>query len=97
VHNADRIFQIVETKYPEMILEAERFGAYQRLLYLLHIPISQMKKNNMEYRKILKYIRKKRFSVSKNPYLEKKDKLYLKILSIAPRFIRVIHAKYRGL
>lgn len=97
VNNADRILLLVQKEYPEMSLEAEHFAAYQRLQYLLHIPISQMKKNNMEYKKIVKYIRKKRFSICKNPYLSKKNKLYLNLLSVAPRFVRIIHAKYRGL
>lgn len=97
VHNADRILQLVYEKYPEMILEAQRFGAYQRLLYLLHIPTSQMKKTNEGYKDIVKYMRKNRNSIARNPYLTKKEKLYIKMLSLAPRFIRVIHAKYRGL
>ena len=97
VHNADRIFRLVIQKYPEMKAEAERFGAYQRLLYLLHIPISQMKKTNQSYRSIVKYIQKNRIAIRKNPYLTKKDKKYLCILSIAPRWVRMIHAKYRGL
>lgn len=97
VHNADRIFQLIIRKYPEMKVEAERFGAYQRLLYLLHIPISQMKKTNNEYRDIVRYIRKHRIAIRKNPFLVKKDKNYLYILSIVPRWARVIHAKYRGL
>jgi glycosyltransferase involved in cell wall biosynthesis len=97
VHNADRISFLIKEKYPEMSLEAERFGAYQRLLYLLHIPISQMKKTNADYREIVRYLRKNRISISKNPYLAKKEKKYLQILSIAPKWIRIIHAKYRGI
>lgn len=96
VHNAERIYDLVEEKYPDMLTEAERFGAYQRLLYMLHIPISQMKQSNIEYRKIVKYIRKNRIRIYRNPYLEKKDKRNLFILSFFPKLIRWVHAKYKG-
>jgi glycosyltransferase involved in cell wall biosynthesis len=96
VHNADRIYQLVREKYVDMLTEAERFGAYQRLLYLLHIPISRMNRANEEYRKIVKYIRKNRMRISKNPYLETKDKRNLFILSFFPKFTRWVHAKYKG-
>ncbi len=97
VHNADRILQLVQEKYGDLLRQAERFGAYQRLLFLLHIPISQMEKTNVDYKKVVLYIRKNRRKIRKNPYLTKKDKRYLKVLSVAPRFVRVMHAKYRGL
>lgn len=96
VHNAERIYDLVEEKYPDMLTEAERFGAYQRLLYMLHIPISHMKQSNIEYRKIVKYIRKNRIRIYRNPYLEKKDKRNLFVLSFFPKLTRWVHAKYKG-
>ena len=49
VKNADRVYQIVEKEYPDLLPEAMRFGLFQRLDYMLHIPISFMNKKNTFY------------------------------------------------
>ncbi len=95
VRNADRIMELVTKKYKNLEEEARRFGAYQRLLYMLHIPVTQMKKENKDYMEILRYIRVQRKSIARNPYLSKKDKTYLFILSTSPRVVRWIHKKIR--
>jgi len=42
VDNADMITDLVEEKYPKLLPVAMRFGFFQRLDYLLHIPVTQM-------------------------------------------------------
>lgn len=92
VNNADMMEEIVQNKYPELGKEAIRFGLFQRLDYLLHIPISQMKNENRFYQSIKKYLRRHIFKTVTNPYLTKKNKTYLLLLTIAPKTVRRVHA-----
>lgn len=97
VDNADVAQQIVDNKWPDMHELAIRFGLIQRLDYLLHIPISKMTKDNEFYQKVVRYLRDHRSDINNNKYLTKKNRIYLMVLSMAPRFIRSLHAKVRGL
>lgn len=92
VENADMVMELVKDKYPELIPVAFRFGCYQRLDYLLHIPIGQMKKDNALYRDVVLYLRKHLGKIPANPYLTKKNKIYLFLLSLLPKQVRQIHA-----
>lgn len=99
VKNADRVFQIVEEEYPELIPEAMRFGLFQRLDYMLHIPISQMNKRNTFYIQVRDYLRKHRREISSSPYLTKKNKQYLLLLGRTPVLARRVHRiikKFKG-
>lgn len=49
VKNADYVQVIVEEKYPALQKEAVRFGLYQRLDYLLHIPVGLMVREDSFY------------------------------------------------
>ena len=97
VRNADVALDIVKDKYPELIPVAERFGYYQRLDYLLHIPTSKMTGDNVFYRGVVKNIRKNLGKILGSKYLSKRDKIYLLILAPAPRLVRKLHAYVRGL
>lgn len=96
VDNADMVLALVKEKYPALQKEAVRFGLFQRLDYLLHIPIRQMKKENIFYRKVVAHIRKNWGRMIINPYLSFKNKVYLTLFAIAPKGIRVAHAKMKG-
>lgn len=96
IDNADMVLSMVKKKYPSLQKTAVRFGLFQRLDYLLHIPISQMKKENIFYRKVVAHIRKNWGRMVINPYLSFQNKLYLTLFAIAPKGIRVIHAKMKG-
>ncbi len=99
VDNADMVLKIVKEKYPELMGTALRFGLYQRLDYLLHIPIGQMAEGNRQYCKIIKYLKKHRREIRKNPELTKRQKLYLLLFSTAPVLIRKVHRslmRHRG-
>lgn len=97
VRNSDVALKLVEERYPELLDVARRFGYYQRLDYLLHIPISKMTAENSFYSEVVAYIRKNRKEIATNNYLTGKQKIYLLVLSTFPRQIRSLHAKIRGL
>ena len=97
VRNADVALDIVKEKYKNLVPIAESFGYYQRLDYLLHIPVSKMTKDNLFYRGVVKYVRKNILSIITNKYLTRKNKAYLCILAPAPRLVRSLHAAIRGL
>lgn len=97
VDNADLAGKIVARKYPRLEAEAFRFGIYQRLDYMLHIPVSQMNRENKTYREIRSYLRKSWARSMKNPFLTGKNKLYHTLFALAPRMIRKLHGKLRGL
>lgn len=91
VRNADRVYEIVEKEYPQLLPEAMRFGLFQRLDYMLHIPVSRMTKDNAFYMEVKAYLRKHRKDVIGSAYLTGKNKVYLLLLGTAPRLVRRIH------
>ena len=95
VENADMVMELVKERYPELIPVAFRFGCFQRLDYLLHIPIGQMTKDNTCYRGVVARLRKNMARVLINPYLTAKNKIYLVLLLSAPKFVRKLHAKLK--
>lgn len=96
VVNADRVYSIVKKEYPSLLPEALRFGLFQRLDYMLHIPISQMNRENKFYCEVRNYLRHNRQAAVHSPYLTRKNKVYLLLLGTAPRFVRRVHKLLRG-
>lgn len=99
VENADRMQALADEKYPALHAYAVRFNLYQRLDYLLHVPIPQMRADNAFYRSVKTYLRRHAADTVKNPYLTKKNKIYLLLFTIAPKTVRRVHAgkmKLRG-
>lgn len=97
VRNSDVALSLVKDRNPELIEVAKRFGYFQRLDYLLHIPVSKMNRENAFYMDVVRYVRRERIDIMKNRYLTGKQKAYLLILSTAPRFVRSTHARIKGL
>lgn len=97
VDNADMAAEIVRREYPQLRAVALRFGMFQRLEYLLHIPVSQMKRENVQYRQIASFVRKHWLQAMGNRYLTVKNKVYLILFAVSPKGIRVLHRKLRGL
>ena len=97
VENADVAQNIVDKHYPDLKEVCIRFGLFQRLDYMLHIPTSQMNSDNKFYANVKKYLRKHWMDTLSNPYLTKKNKIYLILLTVAPKTVRVIHQKMKGL
>ncbi len=92
VENADKVQTLVDRKYPAMHDYAVRFNLYQRLDYMLHVPLSQMNRDNTFYKNVIKYLRRHTGDTIKNPYLTGKNRAYLLLLSAAPRAVRTVHA-----
>lgn len=97
VNNADMAEGIVKEEFPELQSIAFRFGMYQRIEYLLHIPVSKMNGESEQYGEICKYVRRNCLKSWKNPYLTMKNKIYITLFAIAPKTIRVVHKKVKGL
>jgi glycosyltransferase involved in cell wall biosynthesis len=92
VDNADMVQAMVDESFPELRQVAMRFGLFQRLEYLLHIPIVNMKQNNIQYREICTYVRKHILDALSNTHLTKKNKIYLLLFAISPKGLRQVHA-----
>ena len=97
VDNADIAQKIVEKHYPHLKDVGIRFGLFQRLDYMLHIPVMQMNAKNDFYTNVKKYLRKHLKDTLTNPYLTKKNKIYLVLLTLAPKMVRVLHQKMKNL
>lgn len=97
VDNADLAVKIVAEDYPQLAAEAFRFGIFQRLDYMLHIPVSQMTRQNGMYRKVRGYLRKNWCRSMRNPLLTGKNKVYHTLFALAPRTVRKLHGRLRGL
>jgi glycosyltransferase involved in cell wall biosynthesis len=97
VENADWVTEEVREKYPALMEVALRFGVFQRLEYLLHIPISQMTDDNLTFRNIISWLRKHYREALGNPWLTHKNKLYLSLFVLAPKQIRLLHRRIRSI
>lgn len=99
VENADMVRDAVkDLEFEDRKLEETvfRFGVFQRLEYLLHIPISQMTRNNKTYREIVAYMRRNWAKAMRNPILTSKNKFYHTLFALAPKGIRKLHRRLRG-
>lgn len=90
VRNADEVQEMVDREYPQFHEHAVRFNLYQRLDYLLHVPIPQMKGGF--YRSVIRYLRRHVRDTVTNPYLNGKNKAYLLLFTAAPKTVRKAHA-----
>lgn len=97
VENADLAMEIVKRDYPELEEAAFRFGVFQRLEYMLHIPIGQMTGENGTYREIVSFLRKNWLCSMKNRILTGKNKVYHTLFALAPKGIRRLHARWKKL
>lgn len=97
VDNADLAEEMVRENYPHLLPVAKRFGIFQRLEYLLHIPISQMTRDNKQYGEIVRFLRKNWWAGMTNPFLTAKNKCYHTLFALAPKTIRVVHKRFRGI
>ncbi len=91
VNNADEVQALVDREYPRLHVYAVRFGLYQRLDYLLHVPIVQMKEPFC--RGVVRYLRGHIRDIVTNPYLTGRNKIYLLLLTAAPGTVRKVHAR----
>lgn len=92
VENADAMERLVKKRYPDLTLYAVRFGLFQRLEYMLHVPIGRMNGKEHFYVQVKRYLRRHIVDTIRNPYLTKKNRCYLVLLTIAPKSVRSVHA-----
>lgn len=95
VDNADMAAGIVKERYPALGKTAFRFGVFQRLEYLLHIPIGQMNRENIQYKETVRWLRRNWLKGMCNPLLTSKNKLYHTLFALAPKWLRKIHRRLR--
>ena len=95
VDNADLMQELVDKSYPGLHEHAVRFNLYQRLDYLLHVPVPQMTGGNAFYNNVKRYLRSHVGDTMGNPYLTRKNKIYLLFFTVAPRTVRRVHAFVR--
>lgn len=91
IKNADKIQVIVDKDYPVLHSIAIRFNLFQRLDYMLHVPISQMNGKNGFYKNVKKYLHRHVFNTIFNRHLTIKNKCYLLLLTAAPKTVRKVH------
>ena len=107
VVNADEVLEMVQHKMQargssvsredkELGRIALRFWIFQRLTYLLHIPISQMNRDNEFYCQVVKGLRRNWCRGLTNPYLTVKNKIYMMLFVMAPKGVRRLHRKLKG-
>ncbi len=97
VVNSDEVTAFAKEKYPDLAEYTMRFSLVQRLDYLLHIPISKMTKDNTFYQDVCRFVKEHKKEIKANPYLSRRQRLYLYLFTGNPRAVRTIHAKLRGL
>lgn len=97
VDNADMVAKLVAETCPELNPVAFRFGIFQRIDYMLHIPIEQMHANTPQYVEIMRYLRRNWWKGMTNPILTGKNKIYHTLFAIAPRQVRILHKKLKNL
>jgi len=97
VNNADMAEEIVAKEFPKLVPIAFRFGMFQRLDYLLHIPISKMNEDNVQYKTICRHVRKNWLRMLGSQYLSVKDKVYLLLFAVAPKGIRLAHKRLKNI
>lgn len=95
VENAKLAAKLTAEKYPELTATAFRFGVFQRIEYMLHIPISRMTRDNEEYCAIVRELRSSWMKSMRNPILTGKNKVYHTLFALAPKGVRRIHAILR--
>ena len=110
IDNADMVMEMVtgnaaisqrevDENGKEVTMEqiAFRFGVFQRIDYMLHIPVGEMVGTNGFYTGVKSYLRKNLGEICKNPVLTGKNKAYAVLLGVAPKMVRIIHKKIKKL
>lgn len=94
--HADYVEQEMVRKYPELKEPALRFGLYERLDYMLHVPISDMKKSNGFYCGVVNYLHEHFTQMLTCRDLTAKNKVYLTLFTLCPVLTRKVHWAIRG-
>lgn len=95
--NAVAVNKNVQSEYPELKDEGNRFALFQNMAYLLLVPQALRTKNNKKYLEALKYLKKSFFKNGiTNRYLGIKYKIIIFVLIIYPEIvIRLFQRKHK--
>ena len=96
VDHADYVESEVVPKFPQLGVAAKRFSLAERLLYLLHVPADEMTKDNAFFQNVMSYLHAHKKEVRENPLLSQKERIYLQILTVAPKKVRQFHRALKG-
>lgn len=91
VRHADYVEQEMTVRHPALAGPALRFGLYERLDYLLHVPIADMTEENAFYQDVIRYLRRNFRRMLRCPGLTRKNRMYLTLLTLAPKKTRQLH------
>ena len=86
---------VMSEKSATFAQSARRFGLYQRMDYMLHVPIADMNADNDFYDSVCRYLKGHYADTLRNPGLTLKNRLYLTLFTICPKFTRKVHAAIR--
>jgi glycosyltransferase involved in cell wall biosynthesis len=96
VNHADAAEEETASSFPELREAAARVGLYERLEYLLHVPVKDMNRQNDFYTSAVGYLRAHAADIANNPYLTRKNRMYLSLLALMPKKVRQIHRLIKG-
>ncbi|MCR5618495.1 MAG: glycosyltransferase [Lachnospiraceae bacterium] len=84
MENADRMLGLSAGKYPELKEEAAHFYMVQAMWFLLHIPVSEMNRENELYTRVYGKVKSHRRFIRRDPYLTGKQRRNLLIFAYLP-------------
>ncbi len=91
VEAADYVEKELVCTYPALAQPARHFGLFERLDYLLHVPITDMNRKNTFYAEVCSYLKDHKKDVAADPWMGRKERLYLRLLTAAPVLTRRVH------
>ena len=96
MENADKMLDLTERKFPEYRKDAVHFYLMQAMWFLLHIPVSEMNKNNTLYTSVMKKVKAFRGSILTDKNLTGKHKRNLILFAFFPaKFVKKTHERLK--
>jgi len=84
MENAEKMLALSAKKYPGLKEEAAHFYLVQAMWLLLHIPVSEMNRDNKLYTKVYGNVKSHKRFIRRDPYLTKKQRRNLLIFAYLP-------------
>ncbi len=84
MENAEKMLALSARKYPGLKEEAAHFYLVQAMWLLLHIPVSEMNKDNALYTKVYGKVKSHKRFIRRDPYLTKEQRRNLLIFAYLP-------------
>lgn len=94
VDNAEKVYRIVQTQYPTLLKESERFLLVQQSAYLMLLPPHLQNKRNKLYVNTWRNLRKRFIRYGwKNVFISRKNKLIIAAQIVSPLLVQWILKK----